>query len=48
MAEIAKAGTNKNAFATEADVHYNPFDTGICFIEGHKGKVISKYEKEEG
>ncbi len=48
MAEIAKAGTNKNAFATEADVHYNPFDPGICFIEGLKGKVISKYEKEEG
>ncbi|MCR4584633.1 MAG: hypothetical protein K5686_02815 [Lachnospiraceae bacterium] len=46
MAEIAKAGTNANAFAAESDVHYNPLDPGICFIDGFKGKIISKYDKE--
>ena len=39
-------GPRESVFPAEVEVSYDPDDPGTCFALDHRGKILSKYEKE--
>ena len=42
LVRVGKTGPSEKSFPFEAQVLYNTDDPGICFIDGARGKVISR------
>ncbi|MCR5728630.1 MAG: DUF3592 domain-containing protein [Lachnospiraceae bacterium] len=45
--QLSKYSKNVSSFDENVDVYYNPEDPEICFIKDVKGKIVSKYDKDE-
>lgn len=44
MVRLGRTGPSEKSFPFEAQVIYNTDDPGICFIDGARGKVISRHD----
>ncbi|SCY71527.1 hypothetical protein SAMN02910292_02602 [Lachnospiraceae bacterium XBB2008] len=47
LVEFPRDGKSSTAFSTETEIIYNAQDPEICFALGVRGKIISRYEKED-